>query len=154
MFISQQLIKFNDVQIKFDHDSDLLLIKKINVDDINLMTNQIAFFVNAKNVIRSNLSFKDQYVAQRVRNAYMISICQSKIFYDLFHAVQFIDFIDDNIKVFNKRLQWQINNKSKKLKFVKLNKNNLQLIIFTNLSFVNNKNLFSQINFVICLIDK
>ena len=51
MFIFQQLIKFNDVQIKFDSE-DLLLIKKINVDDINLMINKNASSINVKNVIR------------------------------------------------------------------------------------------------------
>ena len=36
---------------------------------------------------------------------------------------------------------------------MKLNKNILQFVVFTNSSFVNNKNFSSQIEFVICLID-
>ena len=106
MFIFQRLIKFNDAQIKFDLDSgNLLLIKKINVDDINLMINENVLSINAKNVIRSNLFFKNQYVAQRVQDAYMILICQFETFYDLSRATQFIDFINDDIVILNKRLQ-------------------------------------------------
>ena len=106
MLISQQLIKFNETQIKLHVDSkDILLTKKINVGDINLMTNKNAPSINAKNVIRPNLSFKDQYVAQRTKNAYMTSICQLEVFYDLFRAVQFIDFIKNDVAVLNKRLQ-------------------------------------------------
>ena len=92
MFIFQQLIKFNDVQIKFD-SKNLLLIKKINVGDINLMINKNVLSINAKDIIRIELFFKNQYVAQQIRNAYMTSICQFETFYDLSRAIQFIDFL-------------------------------------------------------------
>ena len=83
----------------------------------------------------------------------MISICQFEASFDFFHVAQIIDISDNDVIALNKRLQWQIDNKTKNLKFVKLNKNTLQFVVFTNSSFVNNKNFSSQIEFVICLID-
>jgi hypothetical protein len=50
-------------------------------------------------------------------------------------------------------LAWQIENSERGLKFVKLDVDTLQLLIFTDASFVNNKDLSSQIGYVIVLID-
>jgi hypothetical protein len=61
--------------------------------------------------------------------------------------------LSDNINTLNKRLQWQIINQIKELRYVKLNQLSLCLMIFTNLSFANNHDLFSQIDYVIYLAD-
>jgi hypothetical protein len=55
----------------------------------------------------------------------------------------------------NQRLQWQINNSIRELRFVSLNlnRNQLKLMIFTDAAFVNTIDLHSQIDYVICLID-
>ena len=53
----------------------------------------------------------------------------------------------------NKRLDWQINNPARGLKFIKLDINTLQLLIFTDASFANNKDLISQIRYIIALSD-
>jgi hypothetical protein len=50
-------------------------------------------------------------------------------------------------------LNWQIINQSRELKYVKLNQSILRLIIFIDSSFVNNHDLSSQIDYVVCLID-
>jgi hypothetical protein len=50
-------------------------------------------------------------------------------------------------------LQWQINNQTKKLQYVKMNHSFFQLVIFSDSFFANNRDLFSQIDYVICLID-
>jgi hypothetical protein len=42
----------------------------------------------------------------------------------------------------NKRIIWQIKNHIKELKFVKLNSKKLQLIVFTDSSFANNRDMF------------
>jgi hypothetical protein len=59
----------------------------------------------------------------------------------------------NNAKSLNKRLSWQIENTDRGLKFVKLDAKTLQLIIFTDASFANNKDLSSQIGYVIVLAD-
>jgi hypothetical protein len=48
-------------------------------------------------------------------------------------------------------LQWQINNQIKELQYVKLNQSFLQLVIFSDSFFANNRDLSSQIDYVICL---
>ncbi len=50
-------------------------------------------------------------------------------------------------------MNWQIINQSRDLKYVKLNQSTLQLMIFIDSSFVNNSDLSSQIDYVICLAD-
>ncbi len=57
----------------------------------------------------------------------------------------------DDINILNKYLQWQIINQIRELRYVKLNQSSLRLMIFTNSSFANNRDLFSQIDYVICL---
>jgi hypothetical protein len=59
----------------------------------------------------------------------------------------------DDIKALNKRLEWQHDNASRGLRFVPLDTNTLRLIAFTDASFANNKDLTSQIGFVIVLAD-
>jgi hypothetical protein len=53
----------------------------------------------------------------------------------------------------NQRLQWQLNNSIRELRFVLLNQNQLKLMIFTDAAFANTSDLHSQIDYVICLID-
>ena len=62
-----------------------------------------------------------------------------------------INLVKDNIKSFNKQLSWQIKNINRVLKFIKLDINTLQLLVFTNASFTNNKNLSLQIGYIIVL---
>jgi hypothetical protein len=50
-------------------------------------------------------------------------------------------------------LNWQIINQSRDLKYVKLNQSILRLMIFIDSFFVNNNDLSSQIEYVICLAD-
>jgi len=60
---------------------------------------------------------------------------------------------ENDAKSLNKRLSWQIENADRGLKFVKLDQKTLQLLVFTDASFANNKDLSSQIGYVIILTD-
>jgi hypothetical protein len=53
----------------------------------------------------------------------------------------------------NQRLQWQLNNLTRELRFVSLNRDQLRLMIFTDAAFANTIDLHSQIDYVICLTD-
>ena len=64
-----------------------------------------------------------------------------------------IDLVKNNTKSLNKQLSWQIKNINRGLKFVKLDINTLQLLVFTDASFANNKDLFSQIKYIFILTD-
>jgi hypothetical protein len=58
---------------------------------------------------------------------------------------------ETDAKALNQRLKWQIDNSARGLKFVKLNKDTLKLIAFTDASFASNADLSSQIGYVIVL---
>jgi hypothetical protein len=64
-----------------------------------------------------------------------------------------INLVEDNTKALNKRLSWQIENTTRGLKFVKLDINTLQLFAFIDASFANNKDLSSQIGYILVLLD-
>ena len=65
-----------------------------------------------------------------------------------------IDPNESDIKALNKRLQWQLDNQTRGLRFVKLDRNSLRLLVFTDSSFANNKDHSSQIGYVLALADK
>jgi hypothetical protein len=60
---------------------------------------------------------------------------------------------EKDAKLLNKRIQWQIENSTRGLSFVKLDIETLQLLVFTDSSFANNKDLSSQIGYILVLAD-
>jgi hypothetical protein len=108
----------------------------------------------SKDLRTINLKAKDavqKYVEQRARGAYIASVCQPEASFDLSVAAQTIEPTPENIKSLNNRIQWQIDNSERGLTFVPLNLSTLKLFIFTDGSFANNKDLSSQIGFIIVL---
>ncbi len=83
----------------------------------------------------------------------MASICQPEASFDLSLAAQSIEVLSGDITTLNKRLQWQIDNHTRGLKYVTLDSAKLQLVVFTDSSFANNRDLSSQIGYVICLAE-
>ncbi len=146
---SNSSLKFNDTVIE-RQENDIYL-RQIAQSD-HLQSIKIVDFttINFRDKVRLALISKKQYVAQPARETYIASICQLETSFDLSLAAQSIEVSSENIATLNKRLQWQIDNHIKELKYVKLNLANLQLTIFTNSSFANNQDLFSQIDYVIC----
>jgi hypothetical protein len=118
---------------------------------INLIESTI--ITSARDKIRATLISRDQYIAQRARETYLTSICQLEASFDLFHATQSTEMSKNDINARNKRLQWQIINQTRTMRYVKLNQSTLQLVIFSDSFFANNRDLFSQIDYVICLAD-
>jgi len=59
-------------------------------------------------------------------------------------------FLGSNIRQF---MKWQIDNPASGLKFILMNKSKPKLLLFTDVSFTNNKDLSSQIGTVIVLAD-
>ncbi|KAI0995299.1 hypothetical protein K3495_g12883 [Podosphaera aphanis] len=104
--------------------------------------------------VRHSVSQKEQFVAQRAREAYVASMCQPESSFDLSSAAQVTNPDSKSINKLNSRIEWQIKNASRGLKFVELDLESLQLIIFTDSSFANNNDLSSQIGFVMVLADK
>jgi hypothetical protein len=108
---------------------------------------------SSRGTIRTALTLKDQYIAQRARGAYIASVCQPEASFDLSYAAQVTNPDEKDVKLLNKRIQWQIENSTRGLSFVKLDTKTLRLLVFTDSSFANNKDLSSQIGYVLVLAD-
>jgi hypothetical protein len=76
--------------------------------------------ISTKGTVRKSLSPQEQYVAQRARGAYIAAVCQPEASFDLSFAAQTTSPTEDDIKLLNKRLKWQMENASRGLKFVPL----------------------------------
>ncbi|KAF4470944.1 Ribonuclease H, partial [Fusarium albosuccineum] len=94
---------------------------------------------------------KQQYVMQRARGAYIASICQPEAAFDYSVAAQICDPDDEDIARLNKRIQWQLSNKLRGLRYQAMDLEAAKLFIFVDGSFANNKDLTSQIGYVIAL---
>lgn len=94
---------------------------------------------------------KQRYVEQRARGAYIASICQPEACFDLSSAAQHQEPNPEDIKALNKRIQWQIDHQDRGLSFVPLDLGTAKLFVFVDGAFANNRDLTSQLGFVIVL---
>lgn len=94
---------------------------------------------------------KQSYIQQRARGAYIATICQPEASFDLAAAAQTTDPQKEEIVRLNKRIQWQKDNVSRGLTYVQLDMDNLKLFAMVDASFANNKDMSSQMGYVIVL---
>ncbi len=116
IFIS---VKFNDEIISLIK-SEFTNMNSYSFDSYNLSFTQFKQFdqiqlinlsisinlINWKDQIRKMITWKNQYVTQRIKETYITIMIQSKAAFDLSFAVQVINFKEEDIKKLNKRLQW------------------------------------------------
>ena len=140
------------MKIEFSENKTINIKHASNVKNISLIKNYESWIISFRNVIKKMTS-NDQYITHQTRNAYVISICQFEILFDFSYAAQAIIIILNDITSLNKRLKWQIENKTRNFKYVKFDINSLRLMIFIDFFFVNNWNFSFQINYLIFLID-
>jgi hypothetical protein len=102
-------LKFNDTRIKRIGPNEAIYFRQeTHIQDIQLIQSiETIIITSAQDKVRIKLTFKEQYVAQKTRETYLTSICQSEASFDLSHAAQFIEstFSSDDIISLNKRLQ-------------------------------------------------
>ncbi len=150
-------IKFNDELIILtndDNDKSLLLTQSKQFDQIRLIDVKISIdLINSRDEVRKMITSKNQFIAQRAREAYIVIVLQLEASFNLSFAVQIINLKEEDAKRLIQRLQWQLNNLIQELRFVFLNRNQLRLIIFIDAAFANTIDLHSQIDYVICLTD-
>ena len=157
---STETIKFNELKIELHFPSNefshayITLRQEVHIGEISFIKQQTTSSTNNRNVVRENLNTNDQYVAQKIRGAYLTFFCQSKVSFDLSYVAQAINLSADDIISLNKRLKWQMKNKHRNLKYVHFDQHFFQIVMFTDSSFANNRNLFFQIDFIICIIDR
>ncbi len=94
---------------------------------------------------------KEQYVAQRARGAYIATVSQPHAAFALSYAAQVTEPTYEDAQYLNRCLSWQLEGRG--LTFVKLDMTTLRIVAFTDSSFANNKDLSSQIGYVIVLAD-
>ena len=155
---SQHPIKFNGAHIKQENSQlknpqSLYLNQERLCKNLRLVTPQPSDLTSARGVIRKSVTFGDQYVAQRARGAYIATLSQPEAAFDLSFVAQVIAPKQEDAKRLNKRIQWQLDNCERGLRFIKLDTTSLKLIAFTDAAFANNSDYTSQIGFVICLTD-
>ncbi|KAK1914279.1 hypothetical protein P3342_007525 [Pyrenophora teres f. teres] len=95
-----------------------------------------------------------QYTEQRARGAYIASTCQPEASFDLSVAAQAQQPSDEDMKALNKRLKWQMENIDRGLRYITVNLREAKLIVFVDGSFANNKDLSSQLGFVLVLVNE
>jgi hypothetical protein len=102
-------IKFNDELIILandDNDKFLLLTQSKQFDQIKLINLSSSInLTSSREEIRKMITFKDQYIAQRARDAYIATISQFEASFDLSFAVQIINLKEEDAKRLNQRLQ-------------------------------------------------
>jgi hypothetical protein len=145
-------LKFNGALISEDGQG-ITLTQERSCTNIRPVQDHPADIVNSRGKLRKDVSTRDQYVSQRALGAYIASMCQPEASFDLSFAAQTTDPQKEDIKALNKRLEWQLENSTRGLRFIKLDITTLKLIVFTDASFANNKDFSSQIGFVIVLAD-
>jgi hypothetical protein len=145
-------LKFNGGVIHAS-DTGITLTQVRQCKNLKIVSNKNTTTTSSRGAVRQNLTIKDQYIAQRARGAYISSVCQPEAAYDLSVAAQAVEPTENDIKKLNKRIQWQIENAARGLRFVKLEKDTLRLLVFTDASFANNRDLSSQIGYVLVLAD-
>jgi hypothetical protein len=146
-------IKFNGSLIQLDLEQCITLSQERQCQNLGPVHEKPTATTSSRGTVRNSLTPKEQYVTQRARGAYIASVCQPEASFDLSFAAQTTNPDENDIKALNKRLQWQIDNPTRGLKFVKLDKSSLKLLVFTDASFANNKDLSSQIGYVIVMAD-
>jgi hypothetical protein len=103
--ISTTSIKFNDDLISLS-DNSLLLTQSKQFDQIKLIN--LSFSINLtsfREEIRKMITLKDQYIAQRARDAYIATVSQFEASFDLSLAAQIINLKEEDAKRLNQRLQ-------------------------------------------------
>lgn len=94
---------------------------------------------------------KEDDVQQCARGAYIATVSQPQAAFALSYAAQITEPTSDDADFLNRCLLWQTLGKG--LNFVELDSSTLRLLAFTDSSFANNRDLTSQIGYVIVLAD-
>ncbi len=101
----EHFLKFNDIRIeRIDSNDTIYFRQEKHIQEIQLIKIEFIIIINARDKIKMMLISKKQYIAQRAREAYLISICQSEASFDLFYAAEIIEMSSDDIKILNRRL--------------------------------------------------
>jgi hypothetical protein len=102
-------IKFNDEMINLitsKNDYILSFTQFSQFDQIRLINISVSIdLISSRDQIKKMMTSKDQYVAQRAKDAYIITMTQSKVSFDLSLIAQITNSKEEDAKRLNRRLQ-------------------------------------------------
>ena len=82
-----KFIKFNNILIELIPKNNLVMTFDMQMSNIFFIKNLETLTISNRNIIHTELTFKNQYVAHWTKNVYIVSICQFETSFDLFSAV-------------------------------------------------------------------
>ncbi len=108
MFTESMIIisSLNLIEVINKNSYSLSLTQFSQFDQIRLINISVSVnLISSRDKIRKMMTLKDQYVAQRARSAYIVTMTQSEVSFDLFLIAQIINSKEEDAKRLNKRLQ-------------------------------------------------
>ena len=129
MLTLNELIIFNGGVLSIEEDS-IVLRQKRQGDKLKQ--------VDAKESI-----YRQDYMEQRARGAYIATVCQPEASFDLSIAAQHQDPTPDDVTALNRRIKWQTENIDRGITYIPLDLSIAKLYVFVDRSFVNNKDFSS-----------
>jgi hypothetical protein len=118
-------LKFNGCGIRLATDDCISITQERQCRNLKLVKFDTTDSTSSRGGTRPELTTKEQYVAQRARGAYIATVCQPEACYDLSVAAQATEIEKSEVDALNKRIQWQIENAARGLRYVPLDLNSL-----------------------------
>jgi hypothetical protein len=107
-----------------------------------------------KQVDAKKPTYGQDYMEQRARGAYIATVCQPEASFDLSIAAQHQDPKPDDVLILNRRIKWQMENIDRGITYVPLDLSTAKLYVFVDGSFINNKDLSSQLGYEVILANE
>lgn len=127
---------------------------KLSIQDENIFLQQKGQGKRLGIVNVTKIDHAQIYAEQRARGAYLASICQPEASFDLSVAAQIQQPGSHACNKLNNRIKWQIRNLHRGLHYIPVNLQSAKIFVFADGSFANNKDLNSQLGYIIILANE
>jgi hypothetical protein len=107
-----------------------------------------------KQVDAKESTYRQDYMEQRARGAYIATVCQPEASFDLSIAAQHQDPTPDDVTALNRRIKWQTENIDRGITYIPLDLSTAKLYVFVDGSFANNKDFSSQLGYEVILANE
>ena len=107
-----------------------------------------------KQVDAKESTYRQDYMEQRARGAYIATVCQPEALFDLSIAAQHQDPTPDDVTALNRRIKWQTENIDRGITYIPLDLSTAKLYVFVDGSFANNKDFSSQLGYEVILANE
>ena len=105
-FTFKHSLKFNGVYIKQEENENSFHLNQNRLcKSLRLVTLKSSDLTSAKGVVRKEMKFENQYVIQKTKSAYIVTLNQFEATFDFLFAAQVINSKKEDAKMLNKRIQ-------------------------------------------------